>query len=669
MTSFELDVSGLQGGCGSYDSARLSGLRTPIRRGLRGDGRVGSAVAMAGAMPRSRSASRASLRDGFDGEASAPATPQSARRPVVGTFGSAGRSTPGPGWPGAPSTPQSARRPAGPVGASKAATTPRLRCPSRQEEAEVAAAALMSHSAPLPTAPRKACSGAAFPSERQRSQRRRGQPQQRPGAAGRKPPLQMRLCSWCGDVCTPDHAKRCRLRPTECRHCGQKLAAAARELHERSCPERPTRAQDGPTPRGAQRTANARHPSAPPLGGAHRQHPAAVRSLSRCGSARSVASSSCSTPRSMASTPRASLRTPRPGGTRDGPVRSSSWRPQGGVAGRGGRSGSQGASGFNSSRGGAPTSKGARGATPIMQENAELCSQLLRQLQAQEEATKALGSSGGSRGGATRSQGNDSRRSAGAQAGVRCGSAGSRRSTNSRGGAVEREESCGSGFSEVDALLDQLGQKFNAALQDCPPAVSSRSKPRSSPGQQVPAPPPHSRPPPQASVSLGARPHELNATDGLRQQQQPPSQQHFGSQATPRKPQPGPLPPLPSTAATAGEGAPAARADEAEKPQVLAEPESDDDEMSLHRMRQEVEAERQRYIAERLGPHAPRPTERLGGLGISSTARSSTPTLAAATPATSLVVDEVPSVDEMREQLRLERQSFMTLASAEALVA
>jgi len=52
-----------------------------------------------------------------------------------------------------------------------------------------------------------------------------------------KPELQ--LCEWCGSLELPDHPKCCKLRPVECKHCKQKLAFAALRQHLKACPERP----------------------------------------------------------------------------------------------------------------------------------------------------------------------------------------------------------------------------------------------------------------------------------------------------------------------------------------------------------------------------------------------------------------------------------------------
>lgn len=43
------------------------------------------------------------------------------------------------------------------------------------------------------------------------------------------------VCSWCGEIHASGHEETCRLRRAECAHCGQQLALAMREKHQRSC--------------------------------------------------------------------------------------------------------------------------------------------------------------------------------------------------------------------------------------------------------------------------------------------------------------------------------------------------------------------------------------------------------------------------------------------------
>mmetsp|Transcript_29778 Transcript_29778/g.79153 ORF Transcript_29778/g.79153 Transcript_29778/m.79153 type:complete len:481 (-) Transcript_29778:190-1632(-) len=43
------------------------------------------------------------------------------------------------------------------------------------------------------------------------------------------------VCSWCGEIHASGHEETCRLRQAECAHCGQRLALAMRERHQRSC--------------------------------------------------------------------------------------------------------------------------------------------------------------------------------------------------------------------------------------------------------------------------------------------------------------------------------------------------------------------------------------------------------------------------------------------------
>eukprot|EP00930_Biecheleria_cincta_P030188 TRINITY_DN20925_c0_g1_i1.p1 TRINITY_DN20925_c0_g1~~TRINITY_DN20925_c0_g1_i1.p1 ORF type:complete len:641 (-),score=82.89 TRINITY_DN20925_c0_g1_i1:341-2170(-) len=63
-------------------------------------------------------------------------------------------------------------------------------------------------------------------------------PPQRSGQSQHFKP-EPRPCEWCGSSELPDHPKSCKLRPVECKHCKQKLAFAALRQHLKTCPERP----------------------------------------------------------------------------------------------------------------------------------------------------------------------------------------------------------------------------------------------------------------------------------------------------------------------------------------------------------------------------------------------------------------------------------------------
>lgn len=64
-----------------------------------------------------------------------------------------------------------------------------------------------------------------------------GPPQRSAQSQHSKP--EPRPCEWCGSLELPDHSKSCKLRPVECKHCHQKLAFAALRQHLKTCPERP----------------------------------------------------------------------------------------------------------------------------------------------------------------------------------------------------------------------------------------------------------------------------------------------------------------------------------------------------------------------------------------------------------------------------------------------
>jgi len=68
---------------------------------------------------------------------------------------------------------------------------------------------------------------------------RKAPPQRSSQSQHSKPEPEKRPCEWCGSLELPDHPKSCKLRPVECKHCHQKLAFAALRQHLKTCPERP----------------------------------------------------------------------------------------------------------------------------------------------------------------------------------------------------------------------------------------------------------------------------------------------------------------------------------------------------------------------------------------------------------------------------------------------
>lgn len=279
--------------------------------------------------------------------------------------------------------------------------------------------------------------------------------------------------------------------------------------------------------------------------------------------------------------------------------------------------------------------------------------------------------------------------------------------SRSRGPSAQRSraESAESGLTEVDALLAELSQQFEldlalgtttSTLAAVPPAACTQrpgprtprgSAPVGSGSAKIVKPPP--QPPPQphcgsatAPLKSGPRPAELAVADGLRSR--PPSSQSWPSGQSCRRANPAtPLPSLaPHTAAvaaaqaaTVAATAPAAPAELSASRQNCAgfsigsdaigtreaSPEVDV-EAEVRRIRQEIEAEREQYIAERLG-HAGPGVSRSPRWWVAARLADST-SIACAMSETSntapeVAVEEVPSTGELREQIQRERERFL----------
>lgn len=227
-------------------------------------------------------------------------------------------------------------------------------------------------------------------------------------------------------------------------------------------------------------------------------------------------------------------------------------------------------------------------------------------------------------------------------------------SLSSRGGGL-RGDSADSGMTEVDALLAELDKQFSLGVACAGAAPATVAIPPAGPAPPSQRPAPKAKPPTQPHQCGGPprdghdRPPELALADGLRR---PTPHVLLG----PRKPNPStPLPPLapqaPVHAAAVGAASEATAALDAIWDL--------DDEAALQRLRDEVEAERQQFIADRVG-HAgvrtsPPPWSTVRDLLLPAAASP----IARSAHCSEDSGDRVPSAAELREHIQEERRSFL----------
>jgi len=355
----------------------------------------------------------------------------------------------------------------------------------------------------------------------------------------------------------------------------------------------------------------------------------------------------------------------------------------------------------------------------LLEENALLCSQLLRQLEQQQPpppqgppVRQAL-------------RGPWPHTSASSTADAAAPSRSSSRAGSARGGHSSarrgRDESVESGLTEVDALLADLDRHFDLQLAGAggggevvapraavtkvavPPTGAAPVARRPAPPQEAPKPPgsggyaANPAPPPQAAAPLpsgGRRPgEELRPGQPLQ---------------TPRKANlAAPLPPLAphaeavaaaqaavglAAAASASggeaqEAAVAAGAGPAEEATASSASaalllsigggqveEVDVEVVGLQHLREEVERERQRYIAERLAASSSDDSSarRPGSAPLppwdpayrpSSSNSKMTLSTAATTPTAEEAAQKTPTADQLRDQVRKERELFLESCS------